>query len=314
MIRIGLIVVPDFQVIGFTALSGFELVNKYRQNREYDVRVLSEHGGPVRSSFGGELLTEPFGSGSFDTLLVSCGLEIPPTSTALSEFLREALPTTRRIASICLGAFLLGDAGLLDGRRATTHWAYAERFQHRFPEIQVEADRLFVNDGPIWTSAGMSTAMDLALGMIEQDFGADMARSVARGLVMDQRRSGGHSQRSALLDIDARSDRIQSALAFARRNLRRPLQVEDLAEAACLSPRQFSRLFREETGTTPARALENLRIEAAKRMLEQSRLPVEEIAREVGFGDRERMRRAFLRTHGELPRSIRSAAGPAAAL
>jgi transcriptional regulator GlxA family with amidase domain len=150
--------------------------------------------------------------------------------------------------------------------------------------------------------------------MIESDYGTDLAREVARGLVMHHRRAGGQSQHSALLDLDAKADRIQTALAYAKRHLRTPLEIEDLARVACLSPRQFTRVFRSETGTSPAKALETLRLEAAKLLLEQSRLPVESVAQEAGFGNRERMRRAFIRAYGEAPQSIRNSAGPLATL
>jgi transcriptional regulator GlxA family with amidase domain len=144
--------------------------------------------------------------------------------------------------------------------------------------------------------------------------GADVARATARMMVVHHRRAGGQSQHSAMLELDAKSDRVQNALAFARKNLRESLTVEQLAEAARLSPRQFSRVFRTETGQSPAKAIENLRLEAARLLLEQSRLPVEEITRETGFGDRERMRRSFLRTFGQTPQAIRNASHPLATI
>jgi transcriptional regulator GlxA family with amidase domain len=208
----------------------------------------------------------------------------------------------------------LGDAGLLKKRRATTHWRFADEFQRRFPETRVEIDRIFIADGPIWTSAGMSAGMDLALSMVEHDHGRDLAKRTAQGLVMHHRRAGGQSQHSALLELDAKSDRVQTALAYAKRNLRSSLSIEELAGVVCLSPRQFARVFREETGVSPARAIEALRIETARLLLEQSRLSIEEIAVETGFGARERMRRAFVRTYGEAPQAIRSEAGPIAAV
>ena len=217
---------------------------------------------------------------------------------------------TRRIASICVGAFILGAAGLLDGRRSTTHWLFGKELQLRFPKTRVEIDRIFVGDGPIWTSAGMTAGIDLALALVESDLGPETARVAAKGLVVHHRRAGGQSQHSALLEIDAKSDRVQDALQYARRNLSKPLPVEKLAEAACLSSRQFSRVFRLETGMSPAKAIENLRLEAARFMLEQGRLPVETIARSNGFGDRERMRRSFLRAYGQTPQSIRNASRP----
>jgi transcriptional regulator GlxA family with amidase domain len=173
------------------------------------------------------------------------------------------------------------------------------------PNVHVEEDRIFIIDGSVWTSAGMSAGIDLALGMIEKDFGAEIARSVARQLVVYHRRAGGQSQHSALLEINPKSDRIQSALAYARNNLKSRLTVEELADAAALSPRQFSRAFQAETGQTPAKAVENLRLEAARLMLEQSRHTIDVIAAETGFADRERMRRAFIRAFGQPPAAIR---------
>lgn len=314
MRKVAVLVLPELQILGLSVLSAFEVANKNAGEPLYDLHVLSEAGGPVLSSIGITLSTEPMDAATFDTILVAVGLEVPSTTQAVRAFLRGALATTRRIASICLGSFALGDAGLLDGRRATTHWKYARQLQERFPNCTVDSDKIFIEDGPIWTSAGMTAATDLAVGMIERDHGTDLARTVTRGMVMHHRRAGGQSQHAALLDLDTPSDRIQTALAYAKRNLRRPLDVEDLAQAACLSSRQFTRLFREETGTTPAKAIEALRLEAAQFMLEQSRLPVEEIAKEAGFGNRERLRRAFIRVRGEAPQSIRGSAGPVATI
>jgi len=302
-------------MMSFVALAAFEVANKRSGETLYDLHVLSESGGPLRSSLGTEVTTEALADNEFDTVLVGVGMEVPSTTTpAVVRYLQQAAKSTRRLASICLGAFVLGDAGLLDGRRATTHWRYAQRLQERFPKCRIDMDKIFIADGQIWTSAGMSAAADLAVAMIENDHGADLARTVAGGLVMHHRRAGGQSQHSALLDIDAKSDRIQTALTYAKRNLRMPLEIEDLAREACLSPRQFTRVFRSETGTSPAKAVELLRLEAAKLMLEQSRLPIEGIAREAGFSNRERMRRAFIRTYGEAPQSIRINAGPLATI
>ena len=170
-----------------------------------------------------------------------------------------ALGRCRRIAAICTGAFILAEAGLLDGRRATTHWCRARELQSRFPKVKVEEDRIFIVDGPVWTSAGMSAGIDLALAMIENDLGADVARAVAKYLVVYHRRTGGQSQFSALLELEPKSDRIQSALAYAKRNLDKRLTVGQLAEAAHLSPRQFSRAFRAETDQPPAKAVEKPR-------------------------------------------------------
>jgi len=199
---------------------------------------------------------------------------------------------------------MLAEAGLLDGRRATTHWYYARNMQRDYPRIAVEADRIFTTDGPIWTSAGMSAGVDLALALVENDLGAEIAREVAKILVVYHRRAGGQSQYSTSLDLDATSDRVQTALAYAKEHLSTPLSVGTLANAAFLSPRQFSRLFREETGQSPAKAIERLRVESARLMMEAGRFSAEEIARRNGFGNRERMRRSFVRVCGQPPQTI----------
>jgi transcriptional regulator GlxA family with amidase domain len=223
----------------------------------------------------------------------------------LIEFVRAAARTHRRVAAICTGAFVLAEAGLLDGRRATTHWTYARELQKRFPKAKIDEDRIFINDGPIWTSAGMSAGIDLALALVENDFGPEIAKSVARKLVLYHRRGGGQSQFSTLLELSPKSDRIQTALAFARENLHKPLTVPQLADAARLSPRQFSRAFRAETGQSPAKAIENLRVEAARSLMEQSSHPIDVVARQTGFSDRDQMRRAFLRAFGQPPQVLR---------
>jgi transcriptional regulator GlxA family with amidase domain len=305
MQRIGFVALPGFQVMSVGALSVFEFANKEMGEPVYDVRLLSETGGSIRSSIGVSVATEPFDDTNFDTLIVGGSAVIGSLTPGVIKFVREALGRYRRVAGICMGAFILAEAGLLDGRRATTHWASARDLEARFPKVKVEEDRIFIIDGPVWTSAGMTAGIDLALAMIEQDLGADVTRAVARKLVVYHRRAGGQSQFSALLELEPKSDRIQSALAYAKRNLDKPLTVEQLAEAAHLSPRQFSRAFRAETGQSPAKAVENLRVEAARLMMEQSRHPIDVIARQTGFADRDRMRRALLRALGQPPRVIR---------
>jgi transcriptional regulator GlxA family with amidase domain len=305
MQRIGFVVFPRFQVMSFAAVTVFEVANGSAAAPYYDVHILSETGGPVRSSVGMSVETEPFGDDTFDTLLIGGGIEIETPTPGLLTFLRGAFGSTRRLASICTGAFALAVAGILDGRRATTHWAFARMLQTQFPNIKVEEDRIFIIDGSVWSSAGMTAGIDLALAMVEKDLGSEVARRVARKLVVYHRRAGGQSQFSALLELEPKSDRIQIALDYARRNLHTPLSVEQLAEAAHLSPRQFSRAFRAETGQSPAKAVENLRVEAARVMMEQSRHPVDVVASETGFGDHERMRRAFLRAFGQPPQVIR---------
>jgi transcriptional regulator GlxA family with amidase domain len=305
MQRIGFTVSPGFQTMSLAVVSVFEFANLEIGKPAYDVRLLSETGGPVRTSMGVSIAAEPFDDTNFDTLIVSGTTAIEPSTPGLITFVQQALGRYRRVAATCTGAFILAEAGVLDGRRATTHWYHARDLRTRFPKVKVEEDRIFIVDGPVWTSAGMTAGIDLALAMVEKDLGAEVARAVARKLVVYHRRAGGQSQFSALLELEPKSDRIQNALAFAKRSLDKPLTVRQLAEAAHLSPRQFSRAFHAETGQSPAKAVENLRVEAARLMMEQSRHPIDLIARQTGFADRDRMRRAFLRAFGQPPQVIR---------
>jgi transcriptional regulator GlxA family with amidase domain len=314
MQRVGFVVFPGFQTMSFAAASVFEFANITAGEPFYDMHTLSETGGPIPSSIGMAIETKAFSRTPFDTIIVGGGTGIVPTTPGVLSFVRKSLKTARRTASICTGAFVLAEAGILDGRRATTHWAYAPELQKRFPNVKVEADRIFIVDGPVWSSAGMTAGIDLALAMVEKDLSAEVARSVARKLVVYHRRAGGQSQHSALLELAPKSDRIQCALAYAKRNLHTELSVERLADAANLSPRQFSRAFRAETGQSPAKAVENLRVEAARLMMEQSRHPIDVVARESGFADRRRMRQAFLRAFGQPPQAIRRNAHAEAAV
>ena len=305
MHTLGFVVFPGFHLLGFAAVTAFETANRVLDAPSYAVTLLSEGGGLVQASAGFRIETQPFGDEAFDTVVLASGLETDLATPALLAFIRRAAQRSRRVAAPCTGAFVLAEAGVLDGRRATTHWRFTGELRRRFPQVRVEEDPIFVVDGPVWTSAGMAATIDLALAMIERDHGPEVSRTVARRLVVYHRRTGAQPQFSALLDLDPRSDRIQRALDHARTHLGNALSVEELAEAARLSPRQFSRAFSAETGQSPAKAVEGLRVEAARLMLEQGRHPLDVIAREVGFGDRERMRRAFLRTLGEPPQAVR---------
>jgi transcriptional regulator GlxA family with amidase domain len=305
MQNIGFVVFPNFQVVSFSAISVFEIANLVAGDTIYRVSLLSQHGGQVHTSAGFSVGTEAFSDKAFDTVIISAGTQIEPPTPELLDFVRRSVRTSRRVAAPCTGAFILAEAGVLDGRRATTHWIFARELQNRFPKLKVEEDRIFIVDGPVWTSAGMTASIDLALAMVEKDLGPEVARAVARKLVVYHRRAGGQSQFSTLLELEPKSDRIQKALDFANRNLRSTLSVEDLAQVANLSPRQFSRAFREETGQSPAKAIEHLRVEAARLLMEQGRLSMDMIADETGFADRERMRRAFLRAFGQPPQAVR---------
>lgn len=305
MQQIGFVVFPGFQVMGFTAITVFEIANLVAGEAFYRVTLLSEDGGPVPCSAGFNVETEAFGERSFDTLFIGAGTELRPATPKLTDYVRRAMASSQRIAGPCVGAFSLAEAGVLDGRRVSTHWQYAADLQARFPKLKVEQDRIYIIDGPIWTSAGMTATIDLALAMVEKDLGLAVARSVARKLVVYHRRAGGQSQFSALLELEPKSDRIQNALNYAKRNLRNPLSVEELADVARLSPRQFSRAFRAETGQSPAKAIEQLRVEAARELMENGRHSLGVVADETGFADRERMRRAFLRVLGRPPQTVR---------
>lgn len=313
--RIGLLLPPGFQALNFMATTVYELANALAPAPCYEIALLSEHGGTVASSVGIQVLTEPVTRVDFDTLLVA-GQTVPrrPSAPGLMQILRRAAVESRRVASLCTGAFLLAEAGLLDGKRATTHWSNARELQRMYPKVRVEEDRIFINEGKIWTSAGMTACVDVCLALVEADHGAELARQIARKLVVHHRRSGGQAQFSALLELEPKSDRIQQALSYAKRHLRKPLSVDELAEAANLSTRQFSRSFRIETGQSPARAIEVLRVEAARAMIEGSNHSIDVVARETGFSDPERMRRAFLRAFGQPPQAIKRAAREQAAL
>lgn len=301
---------PRFCNLSFAPLAVFETANLILKDHFYDLHVVSVSGGLVINSFGVATQTERADQLALDTLLIGAPSDIREPSASVVDLLQRSYQRTRRIASICVGAFILGSAGLLDGRRSTTHWFYGRELQSRFPKTRVEIDRIFVGDGSIWTSAGMTAGVDLALTLVERDIGSRKAREAAKAMLVHHRRAGGQSQHSSLLEIDAKSDRIQDALHHIRGNLSKPLSVERLAQVACLGPRQFSRVFRMETGMTPAKAIEALRLESARLMLEQGRVPVEAVARANGFGDRERLRRSFLRSYGRTPQSIRNAARP----
>jgi transcriptional regulator GlxA family with amidase domain len=307
--KIGLLLPPGFQALDLMATTVFELANGIAGESCYALQLLSETGGIMTSSSGVGVLTEAATAYAFDTLLVA-GQLTPgqPSTPGFIGILRQAGQQARRVASICTGAFLLAEAGLLDGKRATTHWALARELQRAYPRLRVEEDRIFINEGKIWTSAGMTACVDLCLALVEADHGVEMSRQIARKLVVYHRRSGGQSQFSALLELEPKSDRIQQALSYAKRHLKKPLSVDELAGAANLSTRQFSRTFRVETGQSPARAVEVLRVEAARAMIEGSNHSIDVVARETGFADPERMRRAFLRAFGQPPQAIKRAA------
>ncbi|MTJ80244.1 MAG: GlxA family transcriptional regulator [Telmatospirillum sp.] len=306
MHRIGFFVCRGYEALDLAGpLSAFNQVATAAGHTPYELRVISAPGGRVIGNTGLSIETTPIGTQVFDTV-VFVGGDINPMQTSENIAAAKQLASgASRVGSVCTGAFLLAETGLLDGHRATTHWRYTAQFQLRFPKTKVDGDSIYTTDGYIWTSAGIAAGIDLALAMIERDMSPEIARTVARLLVVPYRRPGGQSQFSAMSQMEPESDRIRLALNFARDHLAEALPVERLAEAARLSLRQFGRAFRRETGETPAKAVERLRVEAARLRLQDGGEPIEQIALAVGFVDPERMRRAFIKWHGRPPQSIR---------
>ncbi|MBO9706713.1 MAG: GlxA family transcriptional regulator [Caulobacter sp.] len=311
---IGFLIFPEFQLLDAAGpIAAFEIAARIVPGA-YRLHVLAKAGGMVASSSGVAMGAAAFAEAPpLDTLIVSGGegTRSPAICPDTLDFVRNAARACRRTASVCSGSYVLAAAGLLDGRRATTHWQRSADFQRRYPAVRLEPDRIFIQDGPFWSSAGITAGVDMALAMIGADLGEAVARRTAQQLVVYHRRPGGQSQFSALLEL--KGGRFDSVLAWARENLARPLTVETLAERAAMSPRNFARLFAAETGTTPAKAVERLRVEAARALLDSQPLQVEDVALETGFGDPERMRRAFIRAFGQPPQALRRSARASAA-
>ncbi|WP_354681571.1 GlxA family transcriptional regulator [Cupriavidus plantarum] len=307
MHRIGYLLTEGFQVMALGTQTVFEFANVVAREPVYCVTNYSIAGGDRRASVGAAVATLPAELDAADSWMVS-GIVDPtdrPTHPDEVTFLKDVSSRARRLVGMCTGAFALGDAGLLDNRRVTTHWAFADALKSRCPLAKVDMDRIFVVDGTIWTSAGLTAAMDLALGMVEKDLGPEIASRVAHVLVMHHRRSGGQSQHSEMLKLAPKSDKVQTALEFVRKNLAKPLRIADMAHAANLSTRQFQRVFQSETGESPSRAVERIRLETARNLVERGRHSLEVIARETGFRDRRHLREVFQRTFGAAPRTLR---------
>jgi transcriptional regulator GlxA family with amidase domain len=264
----------------------------------------------VTSSSGVQLIAEPLIADPLDTLIVAGGWGAREASAGAETlaYVRAAAGRARRVASVCSGAFILAAAGLLDGRRATTHWGRATEFARAYPHVRVEPDRIFIRDGAVWTSAGVTAGIDLALALVAEDLGEAVAKRAAQQLVVYHRRPGGQSQFSALLEADRPGSRFSTLLAWARERLEERLPVERLADRAAMSPRHFARAFAAETGMTPAKAIERLRLEASRERIEDGSEPIDRVAAMSGFRDPERMRRAFLRAFGQPPQALRRAA------
>jgi transcriptional regulator GlxA family with amidase domain len=277
--------------------------------RPYELRVVAQDGKSATASSGVTLGAGPLSKSDepLDTLLVAGGegIEAAIDNPVLVDWVRERAPQARRVASVCTGAFMLAAAGLLDGRRAATHWKYTTKLAQRFPAVHVESDPIFVCDGGIWTSAGVTAGIDLALALVEEDLGRSMALAVARYLVVFLKRPGGQAQFSEALALQAADDKFGALHDWINKHLASDLSLSVLADQAGMSERSFSRHYAEATGQTPARAIERLRVEAARRLLSDSRLPVKRIAQRCGFGSAETMRRSFDRLIAVTPQDYR---------
>jgi transcriptional regulator GlxA family with amidase domain len=280
----------------------------------YTVRIVARQAPNVTASAGIMLTTQslPPPGTPVDTLIVAGG---PGVKAAAAEgelvaWVTARAAAARRTASVCTGAYLLAATGLLDGRRATTHWSFCDDLARSFPAVRVEPDPIFVRDGSVWTSAGVTAGIDLALALLEEDLGRDVALAVARYLVVFLKRPGGQAQFSAALSLQAGEAPFGKLHAWIDANLARDLSLATLADQAGMSDRSFSRHYLEATGLTPARAVERLRVEAARRLLCDTRAPIKRVARQCGFGTEETMRRSFLRLLSTSPQDYRARFSP----
>ena len=299
-------------------LEAFRIADTFSPPRgrraSYECIVVSSRGGRVMTADGVELYTTSARSaakGQIDTLVVPGGFLVEDVTRdrALVQWIAKTADECRRVSSVCVGSFLLAEAGILDGRRAATHWMHAPLLASRYPAVTVEPDAIFVRDGRIWSSAGVTSGIDLALALIEQDGGRKLAMEVARMLVVYLKRAGGQSQYSALLAAQAQtqsdSDRFPELEQWIGEHLKNDLRIEALAERVNMSPRNFARQYAKTRGRTPAKAVEAIRIDAARRRLEETTDPIETIAESCGFSDEEQMRSAFARVLGVPPRMYR---------
>jgi transcriptional regulator GlxA family with amidase domain len=316
--RIEILAFPDVQLLDVAGplqvfASANDLARAAAKPRPYELAVVAEQSLVTASAglgLAAQKLSRP--GAPLDTLIVAGGFGVHPAcqNKALIRWIAARAAAARRVASVCSGAFLLATAGLLDGRRAVTHWARCAEFARRFPAVRLDPDPIFVRDGKVWTSAGITAGIDLALALLEADLGRPVALAVARQLVVFLKRPGGQSQFSATLALQHGDARFERLHAWIADHLGSDLSIAALAEAAAMTERSFVRHYRRITGTTPARAIERIRVEAARQALEQG-LPVKRVAPRCGFGSEETMRRSFLRLLGATPQAYRERFAPA---
>jgi transcriptional regulator GlxA family with amidase domain len=321
-LRIEILAFPDVQLLDVAGplqvfASANDLACASGKLRPYEPVVVADR-ALVTASAGLGLATQilPAPRLPLDTLIIAGGSGVYAAceNDVLIGWIKARSQAARRIASVCSGAFLLAGSGLLDGRRAVTHWRRCAEFARRFPAVHLEPDPIFIRDGNIWTSAGVTAGIDLALALVEEDLGRAIALAVARHLVVFLKRPGGQAQFSATLALQHGDARFERLHAWIADNLRHDLSIASLADSAGMSERSFVRHYRQATGRTPARAVEQVRVEAARQMLERGR-PVKRVAVHCGFGCEETMRRSFLRLLGTTPQTYRErfSSAPAAA-
>lgn len=300
-----------------TFASSNEIARETGSTLPYRIAVVSRAGGEICTTAGLPLVTRPISSlkgKAIDTLIVSggSGVHAAAQDGATVRWVKRQAKTVRRVASVCTGAFLLGAAGVLAGRRSTTHWKWCDVLQRRYPDIRVEPDPIYLNDGRVWTSAGITAGIDLSLALLQEDLGRGIAMQVARHLVMFLNRPGGQSQFSASLEAQAAAavgnvpNHFALLHGWIAEHLTGDLRVERLAEQARMSPRTFARIYVAKLGVTPARMVEKIRVEAVRRFLEETDMPIKQIASACGFGQEERLRRAFARQVGTTPAEYRA--------
>lgn len=299
-------------------LEVFLEANKAAASEFYKVQVVAELAGLIPCASGlrvapDRTIRDP--DPPIDTLIIAGTYDVPaPPSREVVAWLQKRCSEARRYGAVCTGAFLLGAAGLLDGRRVTTHWEYTDKLAAAYPSAMVEPDQIFLRDGPMFTSAGVTASIDLSLALVEEDHGSALALAIARELVMFLKRPGGQSQFSVHLAAQtATRSPVQQVQEWIRDNPRADLSVAELAKRAVMSERNFARIFRQESGMTPADFVEATRIDVARRLLEQTGLSIQRVAANSGFSSTEALRRAFFQRLGVTPREYRlrfSAADP----
>ena len=307
-------IVPDFELLDLSGpICVFNMAAKKKEG-SYNVQVVSAGGGYIKSSSGVAVDTQALQVVACDSLILIGGSDEKARSQGplKSRQISVASEKARRLASVCTGTFLLAEAGLLDGKRATTHWRFTERLQAAYPSSEITSDRIYVQDGKLWTSAGVTAGIDMALAFVQQDYGVELSREIASDMVIHHRREGGHAQSQGSLQYTPPSGRVEQVLVYARNHIKEKLCVSRLAQVANLSERQLSRIFSVEMGVSPSKAIERMRVELALPLVDGTSQSMERIAREVGFVDAVTMRQSFIRLLDITPQALRSSMNNAA--